>query len=59
MTDETTYPLRFLLAGALASAVGIALAGAGRQTLGSIASLVGMALLIGGLHTYGRAGPER
>lgn len=58
MSDVTTIPRRFLLAGAIAAVLGIALAGIGRQTLGSLASVVGMALLIGGLHTYGRAGPE-
>lgn len=58
MNDPTRVPRQFLLAGAVAAALGIALAGIGRQTLGPLASLVGLALLIGGLHTYGRAGPE-
>lgn len=58
MSDATTVPRKFLLVGSIAAALGIALAGVGRQTLGSLASIIGMALLIGGLHTYGRAGPE-
>lgn len=58
MSDATTVPRKFLLVGALFASLGIALAGVGRQTLGSLTSIVGMALLIGGLHTYGRAGPE-
>jgi len=58
MTDATTVPRKFLLAGALLAALGIALASAGRPTLGGLTSMAGMSLLIAGLHTFGRAGPE-
>lgn len=58
MTDATTVPRKFLLAGAILSALGIALASVGRPTLGGLTSMAGMSLLIAGLHTFGRAGPE-
>lgn len=58
MSDITIVPRRFLALGTILATVGIALAGVGRQTLGSLTSILGMALLIGGLHTFGRAGPE-
>lgn len=59
MSDATRVPRQFLLAGAVLAALGIALAGAGRSTLGGLVSVAGMSLLISGLHTFGRAGPER
>lgn len=59
MSDATTVPRQFLLTGAVLAVVGIALASAGRPTLGGLISVAGMSLLIAGLHPFGRAGPER
>jgi hypothetical protein len=49
-------PLRFIVAGACASIVGIVVAASGSGTAGGAITLAGWLALIGGIHRFGRAG---
>jgi hypothetical protein len=49
-------PLRFIVAGACASILGIVVAASGEGTAGGAITLAGWLALIGGIHRFGRAG---
>jgi hypothetical protein len=59
MKADASVASRFLLGGATALPVGIALSAAGAPSLGSYVTILALAALIAGLHTFGRAGPDR
>jgi hypothetical protein len=59
MQADAAVASRFLLGGATALPIGIALSAIGASSLGSIVTILALAALIAGLHTYGRAGPDR
>jgi len=59
MQADAAVATRFLLGGATALPIGIALSAVGASSLGSFLTVIALAAIIAGLHTYGRAGPDR